>query len=203
MFYAIEKINGEKYPSCLKKILIASGFNTIASLRCLNEQTINNIEEFMKDNRNLIDQLNCCNNEQYKMQHEFRLLPGHRAIIMNMPEQLKGFTEKNNDTVKPKRKRTVQEKGLITDDDMKKNLVDKLINYFRKQQIPTDILSDVNIMNFHRVENANEAKCEFSCSFCEKLIPVRYRQFWMSSNLTNHFKAHAEKDRQINAEHKR
>lgn len=50
IYSKLEKLNGEKFPSCVKIILIHGGFDTFASLRQIDEKTLNVIESFVDAN---------------------------------------------------------------------------------------------------------------------------------------------------------
>lgn len=186
-FLQLEKHYGEKYPECLKRILIASGFGTTASLRHIDEQSLSAIEEFMQDNRDLIDSLNCCNKEQYQRQREFRFLPGHKCIVLAIPGQLNQMTQNCIDA-------KTQRKSLLSDDEFTNKLITNLKTYFTSKSgfeqggVSDDVLSHRNIINFVREEGG--ARCTFTCPFCPKTIPVKFNQYWRTSNVTSHLREH-------------
>lgn len=166
----------EKYPECLKKLLIASGFTTIASLRLINEQNLSTIEKFMQSNKHLVAAFDRCNKEQYQPQNEFRFLPGHKCIIASIPMQIDEMTQKQI-AVKS------QKSLILSNDDLTNKLVSNLNQYFgrnykydsteEKFTNGDDVVSQRNIINFER--KADTARCNFSGPFCSKIFPVKER----------------------------
>lgn len=194
-FSELEKYSGEKYPTCLKAILIASGFGTIASLRRIGKDDLRAIEECMKENRDLIEKFNCCNKEEYQNQQNFRFLPGHEAIILGIRDQI--------ESMKQMKAAKAKEKKPISDGELKGQLLLNFQKYFLKNdvQLEDTILSDRNILNFERGRDGYSAKCNFSCPFCEKFMTVNFKEYWLSSNVTSHFKKHIfEQDDEIQEE---
>lgn len=86
---------GEEFPECVEKILFVCGYDTIASLRNVN---INSILEIERQTRlyfrGTIHRLTCCHSEFYKEQNKFEFLPGHRELILEMPEYVKLYLVK-------------------------------------------------------------------------------------------------------------
>lgn len=80
-----------------------------------------------------------------------------------------------------------------TGGELKIVLVQQLQAYLEKFDLQGNIISDRNIRNFEEITIDNDRKnyrCEFSCLFCSKVIPVLYKTYWMNSNVTKHLKAH-------------
>lgn len=165
---------------------MACGFSTLASLSGIDEQAFTTIEEFMRNHREIIDGFNCCNAEQYICQPQFQLLPGHKAILLYIPKQIETFKQ-NNVNKKDKKSK----KNPLSDDDLKERLITNVNNYVSKLNVPGNIFScDRHIHNFERNQDGYGAKCEFSCCFCKKTVPVVFDEFWKSSNITTHLKNH-------------
>lgn len=81
------------------KILInAAGYDTLYALSEINEEKIKEIEFFLTSNIHLVKKLTCCRSDHYKQLETFEFLPGHRAIIMALPDQIKKM--KNEKTKK-------------------------------------------------------------------------------------------------------
>lgn len=68
---------------CLKSILITCGFDIIASLRCINDEKLKIVEEYVEENRWIIEEMTCKHLESYDKPTKFQFLPGHRAIILD------------------------------------------------------------------------------------------------------------------------
>lgn len=68
------------------------------------------------------------------------------------------------------------------------------MNYMDKIGCPLEVglLNDDQIQHFERgsVDDTFVCKCRFQCPFCEQTVPIVYRNFWMSSNITQHLKSH-------------
>lgn len=85
----LENVLGETVPACIKKILYTCGYNTIASLRNINENSVLKIEEFINESGcEVIKTLDCCFAEVYQKQNIFKLLPGHNALLLEFPKYL-------------------------------------------------------------------------------------------------------------------
>lgn len=85
----IETNYGEELPPCIIKILEEVGYSTSMSISSIQPADIECIEEFVNgDLRHILNELTCCNSETYKNQNEFRLLPGHRNMILNLKNYL-------------------------------------------------------------------------------------------------------------------
>lgn len=81
----IEKIVGETLPMCIKRILSSCGYDTFSSLKFISENSLNEIENHMNTRaRATLEALNCCHAEYYKSIGEFKLIPGHRNLIMSL-----------------------------------------------------------------------------------------------------------------------
>lgn len=78
----IEKQNNDKIPESVIYILYKSSFDSKIALKSITDDSINSIEEYFNDNfEELIDGL-----VDYKRDRPFKLLPGHHALIRNIPE---------------------------------------------------------------------------------------------------------------------
>lgn len=74
---------------CLKEILIKCGYDNGHSLICLNESNLNQLEDNVDQNRCLIPMhLKCNHVEIYAEQEKFKLLLGHRAMLLKWSENL-------------------------------------------------------------------------------------------------------------------
>lgn len=75
----------------MKIILNECGYDNSLSIQSLNENALIDIENFTKNNlRDTIERLNCCHFETYRSliaDNRFRLLPGHRSLILEMSKR--------------------------------------------------------------------------------------------------------------------
>lgn len=90
MFYSrVEEIVGEQIPTCIKTILTSCGFNSLLSLRNISVESLVLIESHMNTHgQNFIQLFDCCHAEIYKTQREFKLIPGHRNVILSISEHV-------------------------------------------------------------------------------------------------------------------
>lgn len=189
VFVYLEKLNREKYPECVKQLLIECGYDKVLSLQELDAEKLHKIEKHINENRHMIEKLNCCNAETYKVQREFHFIPGHEAIVLGIPAQIKKYRENRS-----KKSQLAKNKSNMSEDVLKNSLIVGLEKYATKVgfSLPQGVFSDRNILNFRREMMAEKEvyKCTFSCPFCSKTTPVIYKLYWMSSNVTKHLKGH-------------
>lgn len=210
IYSKLEKVYGGKFPQCVKKILTFSGFDTFPSLRQIDENVLHDIELFIDNNPSIKNSIDCCGKELYQSMENFKFLPGHKTIILNLPKYVADFEQHNSKDKKSKSIDSPSRAGRTakiletSDQDMKKQLILNLVNYFLKQkrnspqnQNVAEIITERNITKFEREQNTAIIKSEFSCPFCVKRIPVNFKDYWRSANITTHLKKHVEKDNDL------
>lgn len=192
----MEKFNGETYPPCVKKLLIASGFNKFIALAGIGEEELLKIERHINSEPGLINNLKCCYSDVYKDQEVFQFLPGHKATILGMKtqiQQLKAHWTENPEEAN-KSKTSLKRNRVLdrTADEVKSILIESLRAFLKKHKVPEQIITARNIVNFKEEAEGDRKtyRCEFSCLFCSKRIAVLYKKFWMNSNVTKHLKDH-------------
>lgn len=187
----MKNFTAEKYPGCVVKLLTAAGFDTILSLSGIDEEKIKEIEVFLTSNKQFVNELKCCQSEWYKELEHFQFLPGHKAIILALPEKIKEMT-----TEKSKSKLCLNQNNSAQDEELKQHLIKNLIAFSGKAgfQLPQQAISEANIHEFERGSDDNVfvAKCRFSCPFCSKNYSVIYKKNWQSSNVTAHLRKHID-----------
>lgn len=185
-----------KYPECVEHLMVRAGYDSILSLSQINENKVAEIENFLNTNRQIISELKCCHTAWYQNMENFIFLPGHKSIILSLPDQIKAMTEKTMEKTNPisKSKRN----KVQSDEELINHLVSNLQEFTKNQaekagfEMTTEVISPINIHHFERTSNTDSfvAKCRFSCPFCSKSYAVAYKKFWMSSNVTTHLKMH-------------
>lgn len=190
----LEKFNKEKYPTCIKSILISSGYDSRTSLVEIDEKKICDIEKFVNKYRELTNNLTCCFKDQYQKPGDFSFLPGHVALMMAIPKRIKDMESSKKKSKVPKR---IDKKKLtLTDFQLKETLITSLLKYSGKvgYQLPDKSISELNIADFERgsEESGYVCKCQFKCPFCPKAFSLFYKSFWMSSNAATHLKIHIQ-----------
>lgn len=208
---AYKKKYKENFPTCVKSLLINSGYNILQSLKNLDEIKVDAIETFFDQNKELVNQLECSHKDTYKDLETFKFLPGHRTLILSlseiMPEIeqiiLKKKANKSRARAKPantclKKKKKKSEAAVKQE----------LLNCLKKVPIKLGFdmfnvaLSDANLIDFQKIVAQCECgqecntffKCCFVCPVCPKRYMLKYKEFWMSSNATKHIKKHIEQN---------
>lgn len=81
----LEKKFNFKFPSDIVEILSECGFDTESSLSYINQDIINDIEEHVNS------MLSILKNTTYDGVNHFKLKPGHKSFLLNLPNLLKDF----------------------------------------------------------------------------------------------------------------
>lgn len=187
----------------MKILMNAAGYDTLQALSEINEEKIKEIEFFLTSNIQLVKKLTCCRSDYYTQLQTFQFLPGHRAMIMALPDQIK---QMKNEKTKKKHENELENRPTRgpkntnheSDDDLKMHLINNLVEYLRKigLQFPEGVIDETNIDEFQRQRGADDddiiCECRFSCPFCSKFYNVKHKKYWLSSNITTHLKKHLE-----------
>lgn len=101
MFWStVEKIIGERIPKCVQEILTSCAYTSLLSLKSISEdnESCSTIEEYINEYcGELIHNLNCSHAEIYKNQTQFKLLPGHRGLILLMSKIIAKSIDEQHD----------------------------------------------------------------------------------------------------------
>lgn len=82
----IDKIIGEKFPDCLKILLSSTGYDNGISLKYIDDEKLNELENFISNHRrNVLNTITCC----YTAETNFTFLPGQRSLILALADLLK------------------------------------------------------------------------------------------------------------------
>lgn len=126
----VEEINREKLPKCIKEILNSCGYDTFGSLNGISEESLKEIENHINTSRATIEALDCCYSEYYKSQDEFKLLPGHRDLIVTL-SKLNYFANEQPHSVHDSQKFSFVLKELINTATMIENKCSKYSDIIR------------------------------------------------------------------------
>lgn len=193
----MEQFTGEKYSPCIKKWLIHAGYNKLVALAELNEDRVAKVEGHINENPDLVTNLKCCYSETYQNQTTFSFLPGHKATILGIGQQVARMKEQHTTVKLMPNKPKPKVKKIQSATHIKSMLIEKLIAYPGKHGVKllAGVISEGNIMDFEATSKdgeVNGAQCVFSCPLCVKFIPTSYTTHWKSSNVTNHIRTHVE-----------
>lgn len=88
-----ENYNQCEVPMCLKVLLWKCGYDTILSLKYMCEEKVVEMENHIQKYREkiLIDSDECLSG--YKYQEIFHFLPGHRNILLDLPQSIRKMQE--------------------------------------------------------------------------------------------------------------
>lgn len=73
-------------PTYLIELLKRCGFDTISSIKNINENYLNEMESLINGNRLLLEGIDLKNS--YLKMEEFKFLPGHRVLLLKAPSFL-------------------------------------------------------------------------------------------------------------------
>lgn len=98
VYAELERKLGEKLPGGIQKILESTGFENKSSLLNINIDSIKDIEEYINENKYILEKTSyelCLNNN-----YVFKVKPGHRAFILNIPKVLNSSKKKIESVLK-------------------------------------------------------------------------------------------------------
>lgn len=98
MWADIEHFNQIEVPMCLKVLLSKCGYDSMLSLKYISETRITEIEYYVRKFKNKIfsdgnDTDGCL--YEYEKQDLFTILPGHRSILLDLPQSIRKMQEEN------------------------------------------------------------------------------------------------------------
>lgn len=171
-------------------MLVASGYNTLALLQHVSDIELYEIENHVNEHREILIALDDPISKIYQQQEIVRFLPGHRALILNIPQLITNYTNGLAETcVKNIRKPESEEEFNIT---IRTRLQTRFDTNGFSSVLPSDFMSKILIKNFKRFEN-NTAECQFICPICKRPMKLSYGTFgnyWLYANLYKHFDKH-------------
>lgn len=195
---------GDNLPPILILILKQSGYDHSVAIRQLNEDKLNSIEQFARENlANILQKDNTYRNSF----ETFRFLPGHRATLLALPDLIDEYisvlppapapapapgpaptenSERNRNNTD-----TVDFSSEEYKDQLKKALKTKLEKYGKGIFSEDFILPIENLGPFEistNRANVTTFKCIVKCSKCDIKVPCTFNKHWQVSNLQNHLK---------------
>lgn len=169
------------------------------ALNELDHSKLELVESHINENRHLLTELKCCYSDVYRSQPEFQFLPGHRATILGLKNQINKMKENRNQKRKALGSKRKPDKSI---DELQTQLIISLDKFSTKHGFPANLISDKNIVDWFEtsVEGQTVYKCGFSCVFCSKVVPMQHKSYWMTSNATKHIKTHNPEGYQFEVE---
>lgn len=201
----LQKITKEKFPLCVINILKICGFETIGSLSSLNENVIKDIESYVNEDDEIFAAVkNQC--VSYKHQTKFRLLPGHKILLITSSLKLKTAIEVLSTKRKCTNRKENKENETIDGNnedtaELRKALLDKILQYCEKKQVPInkndfpkEMIEDLEVdSGLTQIYGYKCASCIVKCPLCTKKYAVRFKRYWYSSTLEKHLRTHLGK----------
>lgn len=88
------------FPGCIcsKQILIRNGYENIHSLLNINKDKLDRLEIEVEKNREIINELKCDHSKIYDTQPKFKILLGHRSLIIQWCEELSKCHNSRNES---------------------------------------------------------------------------------------------------------
>lgn len=171
------------FPAIVVKILRVSFFDCRAALAAINDGSIADIEEFLEDHREILD------DSVYSKQFPFKFLPGHKAIILAIPKRMiesptRTIARYDTDC---KRFKTKFLSNKEIDAEIGQ-LLKRLLEY--SQRIGLSIqLTRADVHDFQ--QTCDRYICRVTCTLCGKTISCFKKNYWIAVNIVAHLKQHA------------
>lgn len=180
----MENFYGQKFPSCLKVILTKSGYDNNYAFEAICEDNVVKIENFVNENKHIVKKT------VYEKSVPFKFLPGHRAIILDLPRKIAEF--KNKQANKQTETSTVSsELNPDREEELKNLLINKLINYSKYVKFELKF-NKTHLCEFKKI--GDKVKCRVKCPICPKNYLCNYKTHWSVSNIEAHIREHSLKN---------
>lgn len=151
----------------MKNILHECGFDSELSIIALKETDIEIIEKTVNEKKWIlegsIDYNKCLTTGE-----QFFFKPGHRALILSLPEKFEQYLQSSYDK---------------SEEELKSELTKKLMNYLRKKNYSVHFNNN-NLTDFEK------NSCRVKCPFCGKRLLCSFKTHWIVSNFEAHLREH-------------
>lgn len=188
-------------PDIVVNILNECGYENELSLQQITVEHLKEIENYVQLNLRVL-----LNGTIYEKQNgEFKFLPGHRVLILNLPKQVEQFVAKRTKSKSRQLNATLNgienvdvmqnrqnDENENKEDNLKDQLIAKLVKYGikTKNRSVSDKLTTANILNLKIERDGFTYKCSVKCPVCERIVPCIYNRHWAVSNIEKHLKKH-------------
>lgn len=172
-----------KVPTCMKKLLTLSGYNSALSFKLVTEETLHDAEHFIEENHwNVVDEF-----DEYKNVTPFKFLPGHKALIFGIKVQIDDFQESKK--LKKKMKLT----AVLNEIELQTPLLHQLSSFTKNLGLKAVWTKDsLNDSTFTATECASFCTCTILCPLCCSSFNVRFDKHWKNSNIYKHLRKHLD-----------
>lgn len=161
-------------------ILTRCGYDNNYAFEAISEENIVKIESFANENTHILKKTN------YEKSVPFKFLPGHRAIILDIPRKIAEL--KNKQANKQTETSAVSSISPDREEQLKNLLISKLKNY------SIYVKFELKFEKEHLIEFQNigdRLKCRVKCPICPKNYLCNYKKHWSVSNIEAHIKEHS------------
>lgn len=171
----------------MKKILTACGYNHAWAFKETDSDKVTALEEFVQSRfRKIADSF-----EEYKEIKPFEFLPGHRALIFGIKEQILSLEESKKSKLKVKDKNVPNVSP--NENELKTNLISQLDNFASNISVVNDWSESIKSFEMETNDDETHVKCSVKCPICETIRIVRYdKKYWKLSNITKHLRGHTD-----------
>lgn len=91
LYKKISRAVGEKFPAKIDSFILAAGYDSERAFLNLNKESILDIEEFIDENKDILQGTVYENSVQSK----FKFKPGHKAFLLGISKALENFNKKS------------------------------------------------------------------------------------------------------------
>lgn len=167
-------------------ILKYTAFDSIFSLQQINDQNISSIEEYIRENPQVLQELSCCRCIAYRDQSKFTLLPGHRCSLLNLKNAI------TNSKGSSKKKQSTEAIEEINESEEKQILLDRLVNFTASIYLEECyfVSNDISVSRETMQDGKQVRQCKVRCPICNKVYSSKFNGHWRLSNIFGHLKTH-------------
>lgn len=158
----------------------ANGFDNEIAISDICEKALKDIEIFISKNRHIL--LGTKYENQIENQSPFEFLPGDRVLLLNLSKKYRAFIEEKN---KKSERNKLGNKKQKSDDELKSELLEKLMNYARSKKHVIELKKE-DISEYEHFDD--RIRCRVRCVQvnCEHTTLCNYKSHWNVSNYEMH-----------------
>lgn len=210
-FTKYARAKGVTFPPCLRILLKKCGYESTLSFKGLNAEDLVGIQNYINKNlKDVLNNLKCCQADQYKKQEVFSFLPGHKSFILNLPQYIDEFLKekclkqkaskymlRNTQQLTENNVEDIEEDKMdIVDfdtDAIKEILLKKYKETAKSLKISGTMINIALVDDLTKSsENNLTMKSKLKCFLCNKIVSVQFNKYWYLSNFTKHLKTHVK-----------